>query len=141
MEAIRLPVKPLSANDAWHINKRGHKYKTEEYRIYEREVLGFLEIIPVDLPEGLLYFKANFGVSRTDLDNCEKPLIDILEKAYDFNDKLIDEIHVKKHRVSKGCEYIEFALYPLEDELPMDFANSPRCTRRLLNDMYKGMNN
>ena len=135
MEAIRLPVKPLSSNDAWKISKRGYMYKTEEYFAYERELLKFLEVKPIVLPPGYLSFKANFGTARIDLDNCEKPFLDILETAYDFNDSVIDEIHVKKHRVKKGLEYIEFALYPLDDELPMDFLDSPRCTRRILLDM------
>lgn len=132
MKSIRLPISPISANEAWSYNKRGFRYKTKEYTLYQKQVLSYLEAVPADIPDGLLFFKANFGVSRKDLDNCEKPFIDTLEKAYDFNDSKIDEIHVKKHRVPKDCEYIEFALYPLEDSLPLDFENDDRCTYKLL---------
>jgi len=133
MECIRLPVKPLSQNDAWKMNKKGYMYKTAEYYAYQEEILKFLELKPLHIPEGqLLIFKANFGTAYIDLDNCEKPFIDILEKAYGFNDSTIHEIHVKKHKVGKGLEYIEFAFYPLEDFLPMDFVNSPRSTYKIL---------
>ena len=132
MNSIRLPIPPLSANDAWGYNKRGFKYKTKEYNLYQKQVLSYLSVMPVEIPKGLLFFKANFGVARKDLDNCEKPFIDILEKAYGFNDSVIDEIHVKKHRVPKDCEYIEFALYPLQDDMPMYFEDDPNCIRRIL---------
>lgn len=133
MECIRLPVKPLSANDAWKISKKGYMYKTPEYYAYQKEILTYLDLKPINIDRNsLLSFKANFGTVRTDLDNCEKPFIDILEKAYDFNDSMIDEIHVKKHRVKRGLEYIEFAIYELQDDLPLDFANSPRSTRKIL---------
>ena len=133
MECIRLPIKPLSANDAWKINKQtGYLYKTEEYHKYKKDIEKFLEFMDLYVPEGLLMFRANFGISRGDLDNCEKPLLDILEKVYSFNDSLIDDIHVRKHRVTKGCEYIEFGISQLKDHLPLDFEDSPRCTRKII---------
>lgn len=107
----RLKVKPLSANQSHRAT--GKVYRTPAYRAYEKSVRALLltHPRPAFAKDAKLKFTANFGVSsQFDLDNCVKPFIDILEKAYEFNDKNVLEIHVKKHSTKRGEEYIEFAL-------------------------------
>lgn len=48
--------------------------------------------------------------SLADIDNFLKPFIDILQKKYGFNDKLIYKLSVKKVKVAKGDEYIDFVV-------------------------------
>lgn len=43
----------------------------------------------------------------SDLDNPVKPLLDILQKKYWFNDRNILELHLFKTPVSKWNEFIE----------------------------------
>lgn len=120
---IRIPVKPLSNNRAWKVTanpKRGvYVYKSADYLKFEKEVKEILDNYDfIHLPdEGYLKFEATFGVSmRMDLDNCVKNFMDVLESYYGFKDVRVDEIHIKKDRVKRGAEYIEFNLRPLDEE-------------------------
>jgi len=110
---IRLPVKALSANQSWMLTSR--TFKTPVYQSFRQQIhfsliargfrkLGFNK-------KASMCFHAVFGISaRMDLDNCLKPFIDVLEDFYGFNDSQIAEIHVKKVKVKKGEEFIEFCL-------------------------------
>ena len=101
MSEIRMNVKPLSVNKAW----QGMRYKTAEYRAYEKMLLYTLPKISIPKPPFKIYFE--FGMSNilSDWDNPVKPLQDILQKKYQFNDKDIHEAEVKKVKVAKGQEY------------------------------------
>jgi len=104
LQEAKIKIKPMSVNVAW----RGTRYKTPQYNKYQKEVLSTL---PDDLivPEGLLKVYYEFGMSKSsDLDNPVKPLQDILQKKYNFNDSRIMEAHIKKVIVKKGQEYITF---------------------------------
>lgn len=97
---MRIDIKPLSVNEAW----QGRRFKTDKYKAYEKELL-------LKLPN---YFKDDFtelyieiGVSALfDIDNCLKPLIDVLQKKYNFNDRYITKLTVIKTKVKKGNEFI-----------------------------------
>ncbi len=102
----RVEVKPMSVNAAW----KGHRVKTDEYKAYEQGVLSILFNVPVPQPPYRLTL--NLGVSNpaSDIDNPVKLFIDILQKKYQFNDKEIYELNVKKIIVGKRREYCEFKL-------------------------------
>ena len=53
-----------------------------------------------------------FGFSSTlsDIDNPLKPILDVLQKKYRFDDKQIFELKVKKEIVKKGEEFIELKI-------------------------------
>ena len=104
MECIK--IKPLSVNRCW----RGRRFKTDEYKWYEIEVLSLLGRI--DLPPPPYTVNYEFGVSNRamDIDNPIKPFTDILQKRYGFNDRDIYEMNVKKVKVKKGAEYIKFEI-------------------------------
>lgn len=103
---IKLMIKPLSINEAW----QGRRFKTDDYKIYERYVLMMLPKIKIPEPPNKIYFE--FGVSSKlfDWDNAVKPMQDILQKKYGFNDRDIFEAQVKKVIVEKGKEYIKFEI-------------------------------
>ncbi len=106
---IKIEIKPLTVNRAW----RGQRFKTPEYKKYAEAVTLLL---PNDLivPDGLLKVYYEFGMSRnSDVDNPVKPVQDILQSKYNFNDSRIMEIHVKKVFVPKGKEYISFRFEPI----------------------------
>ena len=64
------------------------------------------------VPEGKLKLELTFGFSSkaSDIDNPVKPFQDILQKKYDFDDKMIYTLIVHKEIVPKGEEFISFTL-------------------------------
>ena len=99
-------IKPLSVNECW----QGKRFKTRKYLAYEKEML--LKLKPLTIPQGKLYLDIIFGLSSSlnDIDNSLKPMIDILQKKYGFNDRDIFQLNVKKEKVAKGQEFIKFNL-------------------------------
>lgn len=106
---MKINIKPLSVNEAW----KGRRFKTDKYKNYEKEVLLFLE--KIDIPEGKLQItlKWGFSNSNSDWDNPIKPIQDILQAKYGFNDKRIYKGIVDKYDVEKGKEFIEFEIEKL----------------------------
>ena len=106
---IEIKIKPLSVNKVW----RGQRFKTQEYKDYERD--WFYLLPKLDIPKGKISLAIIWGMSNkvSDIDNPAKPLIDILQKKYNFNDKSIYELFMKKVDVKKGCEYISFSIEKL----------------------------
>lgn len=104
---MRLNIKPLSVNEAW----QGRRKKTFKYLKYQKDVSLLLR--PFTVPEGDLRIVLEFGFSNaaSDWDNPIKPFQDILQKKYGFNDSRVVEAHVKKVKVKKGEEYIEWGIY------------------------------
>ena len=104
-----LKIKPLSVNEAW----QGKRYKTKDYQSYEKEVLFRLPSLPKSftLPEMIkLSFTFGFSNKSADIDNPVKPMMDILQKKYGFNDAQVYELQVQKKIVPKGEEYICFTI-------------------------------
>lgn len=105
---IKVPVKPLSVNDAW----QGRRFKSDEYKAYEKVLLRVLPKSIV-IPDGLLCLRLEFGFSSksSDWDNPVKPFQDILQKKYGFNDNRIKmAVIIVNNNVKKGEEYTKFAL-------------------------------
>jgi Holliday junction resolvase RusA-like endonuclease len=103
IEELKVNIKPLSVNDAW----KGKRYKSDAYKAYETEML--VRLPAGHLPEPPYRVHYEFGVSNrlADFDNPCKPLGDILQKKYGFNDKEIYEAHIQKVIVKKGNEYVK----------------------------------
>jgi Holliday junction resolvase RusA-like endonuclease len=104
---MRLNIKPLSVNECW----QGRRFKTKKYLAYEKELLLMLK--PLKLPQGNLFLNIKFGFSNknSDIDNCVKPLLDILQKKYSFNDRNIYRLCLEKTIVKRGYEFIEVEFY------------------------------
>jgi len=103
-------IKPLSVNQCW----QGKRFKTPKYKAYEKELLYRLSAM--DIPEGKLKVSLVFGLSSklADIDNPVKAFIDVLQKKYDFNDRDIYEMELKKIDVKKGKEFIEYDIRLIE---------------------------
>lgn len=105
---INLDVKPMSVNKAW----QGRRYKTKEYKEYERAMLHLLPNIEFTF-KGNITIDITFGFSNStsDIDNPLKPILDILQKKYKFNDRCVYELHVKKEITKKKQEFIKIRIY------------------------------
>ncbi len=99
--AVTLDIKPMSVNDCW----QGRRFKTPAYKSYEKELLYRLP--KMTMPEPPYYIIFEFGMSNimSDWDNPVKPLQDILQTKYKFNDRRIMKATVDKIKVAKGKEY------------------------------------
>lgn len=109
---IRVNINPMSVNAAW----MGRRVKTQKYRDYEEVMLNLLD--DYDVPEGGdLFILYQWGLSNAgfDIDNPIKPLQDILQTRYGFNDKRLVTMYVTKEKVKRGKEYIEFLIRARED--------------------------
>lgn len=84
MHKIEKKIKLLSVNEAW----QGKRYKTKKYQSYEK-ILGYT--LPNEKINSLncyyIIFIFNFANKLSDWDNPIKPLQDILQKKYGFNDR------------------------------------------------------
>ena len=107
---MRIKIKPLSVNQVW----KGRRFKTSKYKSYEKQLILLLPPIQIDF-KGDLRVDITFGFSSvsSDIDNPLKPLIDVLQRKYKFNDKQIHELNVKKVIVKKGNEFIELQINEL----------------------------
>ena len=101
-----IKIKPLSVNKVW----QGKRFKTPAYKKYEREMM--LLMPDVEIPDGQLhvYYEFGFSSSASDIDNPIKPLQDILQKRYGFDDKRIRQLTVSKEKVKKGEEYLIYVI-------------------------------
>lgn len=106
---VKINIKPLSVNACW----QGKRFKTKQYKQYERDMLLLLPVVEIPEPPYKVYYEFGFSSAASDLDNPIKPLQDILQKRYDFNDKHIYEMTAKRVKVKKGEEYLLFEINTL----------------------------
>ena len=107
---IRQDIKLLSVNECW----QGKRYKTKAYKAYEEELLYKLSKQIIPNPPYRIKFEFGFSNSASDWDNPIKPLQDILQKKYNFNDKDIIEGKVRKLKVKKGSEYFKVKISSIQ---------------------------
>lgn len=105
----KLNIKPLSVNACW----QGKRFKTKKYKAYEKELLLILPKMKIPNPPYKIFFEFGFSSQLSDYDNPVKPLQDILQKKYKFDDRDIFEAEIKKVLVKKGKEYFKFKLIGL----------------------------
>jgi len=88
---------------------QGKRFKTKVYKDYEKEVMAILPDLRINGKRKLMMY-IEFGLfsKNADIDNYLKPFIDICQKKYGFNDKMIFGLHVKKVHVKKDEQYISF---------------------------------
>lgn len=107
MTIVQIHIKPLSVNDAW----QGKRFKTPAYKAYEQEVMLRLPRDYKVPAEGDLEACYEFGLNTlADWDNPIKPLQDILQKKYGFDDRRIVKATVVKNTVKKGDGYFNFSI-------------------------------
>ena len=106
---IKLNVETLSVNKAY----LGRKVKSALYRKYEEDVLSLLPktIEGVDFNKPLIiHYTFGFSNKRSDIDNPIKPLMDILQKHYNFNDCMVYKMVVEKVIVKKGNSFAQIKI-------------------------------
>ena len=100
---MRINIKALSVNNCW----KGRRFKTKQYKGYEKELLLKLPNKKVGKGKIALYIIFGFSSKLSDIDNGLKPLIDILQTRYKFNDRNVYRLVVEKQIVKKGKEFID----------------------------------
>ena len=103
---INYKIKPLSVNDC----SKGRRFKTPEYRGYESLLMYDLPEMEIPSPPFQVWFEFGFSNAASDIDNPVKPLQDVLQKKYRFNDKDIYRSHTDKVVVKKGEDYFKFKI-------------------------------
>ena len=113
MPSFIVKIPPLSVNAAYC----GRRYKSEEYKRFERDVLLLTPRV-LEIPEGNLAVSFTFGVSNrgADIDNCLKTILDILQSKFAFNDNRVYHLDVTKKIVPKGAEYIRFQICRFKED-------------------------
>ncbi len=101
-----LEIKPLSINEAY----QGRRFKTPKYNKYTEHILSILPPLKMPEPPYKIRFVFRFSNAASDFDNPVKPITDLLQQKYKFNDKLIMEAHIIKKIVPKGKESIWFRI-------------------------------
>jgi len=95
---MKIHIKALSVNKCW----QGRRFKTQEYKDYEKEVFYLLEPMKVSKKKKLIVsITVGFKSVLADIDNIAKPFIDILQKKYGFNDNQIYGLELYKEIVPK----------------------------------------
>lgn len=100
----KINIKPLSVNECW----KGRRFKTNEYKQYEKDVLLMLPKINICDAPYKITIEFAFSSTLADIDNPLKPFLDILQKKYNINDRDVYELNVIKTIITKGKEFIEF---------------------------------
>jgi hypothetical protein len=105
--SIKCNEKPLSVNKCW----QGQRFKTRDYKKYEKLLLQILPKIK-KMPNPPYFIVFEFGVSSklADWDNPVKPLQDIIQKKYGFDDRDILVAKVDKKITKKNQEYFKFII-------------------------------
>ena len=84
MHKIEKKIKLLSVNEVW----QGRRYKTKKYENYQNTLLLTLPNEKINTTNSYyIIFIFNFSNKLSDWDNPIKPLQDILQKKYGFNDR------------------------------------------------------
>jgi Holliday junction resolvase RusA-like endonuclease len=110
MIQFKINEKPLSVNGAF----LGRKIKSAAYREYEKTMLFMMPAGKIDSTDMLrIEFFFGFSSKSADIDNPCKPLIDLAQKKYGFNDKMVFELNVRKCIVKKGEEFIQMGIYKM----------------------------
>lgn len=101
---VVIKIAALSVNKCW----QGRRFKSKEYKLYEIAVLGLLPVFNLPSPPYSIHFTFGFSNRASDIDNPIKPMLDLIQKKYNINDKDIYFMSVKKQIVKKGEEFISF---------------------------------
>lgn len=90
--------------------RQGKRYKTPKYNQYEKKVLSILPEIQIPEWNLAIHFEVYFSSKRSDLDNIIKPLLDILQKKYWFDDCRVFQLSLNKYICGKWNECVFFII-------------------------------
>lgn len=104
---MRIEVKPFSVNQAW----QGKRFRSNAYKKFQNDMMLMLPPLKISFKKRLkvdLVF--GFSSKAADIDNPIKPLLDILQKKYGFNDNQIYQMNVVKEITKKSEEFIKLQI-------------------------------
>ena len=107
----KININPLSVNECW----QGRRFKTKEYKQYEKDLLLMLPNIKLKIQRVSIDIVFGFSNSICDIDNPLKPFLDILQKKYNINDRDIYMLTVSKEVIKKGSEFIKYEIKEIND--------------------------
>lgn len=107
----KINIKPLSVNECW----QGRRFKTKEYKQYEKDLLLMLPNIKLKIQRVSIDIVFGFSNSLCDIDNPLKPFLDILQKKYNINDRDIYKLIVSKEVIKKGNEFIKYQITEINE--------------------------
>jgi len=107
----KINIKPLSVNECW----QGRRFKTKEYKQYEKDLLLMLPNIKLKIQRVSIDIVFGFSNSLCDIDNPLKPFLDILQKKYNINDRDIYRLIVSKEVIKKGNEFIKYQITEIDE--------------------------
>lgn len=102
----KIEIVPISANKAW----KGKRFKTDDYKWFELEMLAKLPKIAIGIPPYIVKLQFGFSNKLSDIDNPVKMTLDCMVKKYGFDDRDIYRLDIEKFIVPKGSEYIKFEI-------------------------------
>jgi len=106
----KINIKPLSVNECW----QGRRFKTKEYKQYEKDLLLMLPNIKLKIQRVNIDIVFGFSNSLCDIDNPLKPFLDVLQKKYNINDRDIYKLIVSKEVITKGNEFIKYKITEID---------------------------
>jgi len=100
----KVPLKPLSVNDAW----KGRRFSTPAKKAYEIELRKQLAgtTLTAEAPYEI-HFVFHIS-SMQDYDNCIKVTQDTICQFYGINDRDFHKAIIEKRIAKRGEEYFEF---------------------------------
>lgn len=107
---MKINIKPISVNQCW----QGKRFKTPIYKRYEKAM--DLLLPKADLSR---YNKIELKIigymsnKQSDIDNIVKPIQDILQKKWNFNDSKVYRLIVTKKIVAKWNEWIGIEVWEI----------------------------
>lgn len=111
-----LRLKPLSVNKAY----KGRKFRTPEHKLFKDKahiLLKNLNLEPLK-PKQEFFVIYKFHISaNSDWDNCVKTVQDAICEALKTDDRYISGAYVRKIRVKRGDERIEFDFFTKEYDM------------------------
>ena len=118
--SFHLDTAPMSVNRAYGVGRKT-MFKSKAYKDYDALVSKALEghSMPVDVAEGKLKIKFRFRFTRSnsDIDNPVKPLQDILQRHFGFDDKQVYRLEVEKLHYSGAPPFLEVEITQLPSDI------------------------
>ena len=119
-------IAPLSVNRAYALGRKT-MFKSKDYREYETAIMKLLEKEEMDeqMKAGKLglKFRFRFRRSNSDIDNPVKPLQDILQRHFGFNDKQVYRLEVEKIHYTGCTPFVEVEIKQLPEDINNDKYN------------------
>jgi Holliday junction resolvase RusA-like endonuclease len=113
---IKIPVTYIPSMNHYIRHSGKRHYRSDVTKKFEAEVVFALKQGSVKvIPTGNLHIVFTLKRNSRDLDNLPKVFIDVLARAFNFNDKMIETLRMEKRIDRKAeSEHIAFEFFKKE---------------------------